>query len=406
MLDTEAAVRDYLRILGTPEVGSLFLGQLLARMAIGIWPIAMLLQLQQSTGSYAVAGLVTGLMTLGRAAATPLLSRLVGSWGPPLVIGAAGLGSALAAAGLAYADLLQAPDGLVVVVSCVLGTLSGAFMPPVQPVVRSLYPGLLKPDQVSRMFALDAAAQEVIFVLGPILAFGLASAVSPRAAILAGCFATIAGSGWLVFLESLRRMPAAAGRVRLGRVLRHRVVVTGMLTGLLLVAANSAVEAGVVAVFGDHGLVGGLLLALYSVASLIGGLLFARWTSGRSAQARWMLLVAAGLALGPWWTHPGWLGLALFVAGLGVAPVFAAIASSVSGSIAAADSTEAFGWVDTGAIIGASAGFGVAGVVVEAGGGPAALWLAAGFALLGGAVAALGAGVRRVGGLPVRVPPA
>lgn len=383
-------MRTYLRILAVPGAAALFVAQLTARFAIGIWPIGILLHVEGWSGSYAVAGLVTGLLTLGRALATPLLSRLVRRWGAATVVGWAGAASALAGLGLGFVDLLPAPRTVIVVSSCILGGLAGAFMPPVQPVVRAIYPDVVRGQDVSRMFALDAAAQEVIFVVGPLLAFGTASALGPRAAVLAGVLATLLGSGWLVVQPTLRRRTPAVVAAGIGRVLRRRTVLVGMLTGLLLVAANSAVEAGVVGAFGEHGLTGGLLLGLYSVASLVGGLAFAQLTVGRRATAGWMLLVAAGLLLGPFWVVPGWLALALVVAGLGVAPVFAAIASAVSASIPAAEATEAFGWVDTGAIVGASAGFGLAGMLLDGGGPAAAFWLAAGFALAGCALAAVG----------------
>ena len=380
----------YLRILTSPGVAALFLAQLTARLVIGIWPIGLLLHVQDWSGSYALAGLVTGLMTLGRALATPLLSRLVGRWGAAVIVACSGAVSALAASGLAFADLLPIPRTSIVIVSCVLGGLAGAFLPPVQPVVRGIYPEIVRREDLSRMFALDAAAQEVIFVLGPLLSFGMASVFGARAAVLTGVLAVLVGTGWLASQRLLRGRKPVVATTGIGRVLRQRTVFVGMLTGLLLVAANSAVEAWVVGAFGEHGLTGGVLLALYSVASLVGGLAFARFTVGRRAAARWMLLVAVGLLLGSLWIVPGWLALGLVVAGLGVAPVFAAIASAVSASVCAQEATEAFGWVDTGAIVVASAGFWLAGMMLDGGGTAAAFWLAAGFALAGSILAGIG----------------
>ncbi|MDQ7993754.1 MAG: MFS transporter [Propionicimonas sp.] len=383
-------MRTYSRILATPGVAALFLAQLTARFAIGIWPVGILLHVEGWSASYAVAGLVVGLMTFGRALATPLLSRLVGRWGAAVVVGCAGGGSALAALGLVLADLLPTQPAVTIAISCVLGCLAGASMPPVQPVVRGIYPELVPPHHLARMFSLDAAAQEIIFVIGPLLAFAAASAFGSRAALLAGVLATIVGTAWLVAQPALRRPRSVSSSAGMGRVLLRRTVLVGTLTSLLLVAANSAVEAGVVGAFGEHGLTGGLLLAVYSLASLAGGLGFAHLTVGRRAAAAWMLLVAVGLSLGALWIAPGWLAVALVLAGLGVAPVFAAIASTVTARVPAGEATEAFGWVDTGAILGASAGFGLAGMLLDGGGPAAAFWLAAGLALAGSALAAAG----------------
>jgi len=51
------------------------------------------------------------------------------------------------------------------------------------------------------------------------------------------------------------------------------------------------------------------------------------------------------------------LALALFVAGLGTAPAVAAISSVIAGSVPFADTAEAYGWITTGQLIGAAAGF-------------------------------------------------
>lgn len=381
-------MRRSLQLLARPGLAMLLSAQLLARLPIGMWPIGILLHVQQRTGSYVAAGLVAALMTLGRAAGTPVASRLAGRWGarPLLVVTTAGSG--LAAAALAGLDLAGLPIALATLGYGVPALLSGLFTPPVQPIVRTAYPRVVEPAELEYAFSLDAAAQEIIFVVGPVLAFGVAGWAGPAWTLLAGAAGQTVGTFWLLRSGVLADAAPAAERGRAGRVLTLPAVLAGTLVGLLLVGANSAVEAAVTAVFGGEALTGGLLLALYSIASLIGGLAFSHWTSGRLAQAGWMAVVALGLLLAPWRPETWWLAVALVVAGLGVAPVFAAVAHRVSSRTTAAQATEAFGWVDSGAIVGASLGFGLAGPAIESGGAGAALWLAAGLALLGSALAA------------------
>lgn len=381
-------MRRSLQLLARPGLAMLLSAQLLARLPIGMWPIGILLHVQQRTGSYVAAGLVAALMTLGRAAGTPVASRLAGRWGarPLLVVTTAGSG--LAAAVLAGLDLAGLPIALATLGYGVPALLSGLFTPPVQPIVRTAYPSVVEPAELEYAFSLDAAAQEIIFVVGPVLAFGVAGWAGPAWTLLAGVAGQTVGTFWLLRSGVLADAAPAAERGRAGRVLVLPAVLAGTLVGLLLVGANSAVEAAVTAVFGGEALTGGLLLALYSIASLIGGLAFSHWTSGRLAQTGWMAVVALGLLLAPWRPETWWLAVALVVAGLGVAPVFAAVAHRVSSRTTAAQATEAFGWVDSGAIVGASLGFGLAGPAIESGGAGAALWLAAGLALLGSALAA------------------
>lgn len=361
-----------------------------------MWPIGILLMLQAQTGSYAAAGIVAALMTAGRAAGTPVVSRLVDRWGLRRVVGWAAVGSSLSGLGLAVLGSLSLDAALQVSGCGALALLGGMLTPPIQPVVRTLLPGLVAPEQLSRAFSLDASVQEVIFIGGPLAAFGIAASVGPGWAVFAGAVLQVVGAFWLLVVSQDAATAVAPSVADAGSRLPFltQAVVVGGLVGLLLVAANSAVEAAVAAEFGDRGLVGGVLLALYSAASLGGGLLLARWTSGVWAQTRWLGVVGVGLLLASLNLHPAWLGAALVIAGLGVAPVFASVAGMVSASTPAQRATEAFGWVDSAAVIGASLGFAVAGVVVGELGPAAALGLGAALAL-GGSLLAAGAAARR-----------
>ncbi|PZQ53091.1 MAG: MFS transporter [Phenylobacterium zucineum] len=373
-------MRTYVQLLGRPGFAGLFFAQLVARAPVGIWSIGLLLYAQERTGSYAAAGVVTAMLTVGRALGTPAMSRAVDRWGPRRVLAIAALGSGLAASAVVAIDLSGESMPLAIVGYGSLTMLSGLLTPPIQPVVRALFPRLLPPGLLARAFSLDAAAQEVIFVLGPLAAFGIAAGVGPSWTVLAGVVLLVAGTGWILTVDGLDAVPRAAERARFGSVLARPVVLTGTLVCLLLVAANSAVEAGMVAAFGSGELTGGVLLAVYSATSMVGGLALARFTAGRWAQAGWLGVVALGLGLTAVSPQPGWLAVALGLAGVGVAPVFAAVAWQVSTGVPEQGATEAFGWVDSGAIAGASLGFAAAGIVIEAADASGALMLAAGLA--------------------------
>jgi len=228
-------------------------------------------------------------------------------------------------------------------------------------------------------------------VLGPLLAFAVATAAGPGWTIMLGVALLFAGTGWILTTAGLAQVPRTVERLRFGSVLARPVVLAGALVCLLLVAANSAVETAMVAAFGSGGVTGGVLLAVYSASSMVGGLAFARFTEGRWAQVGWLVMVAVGLGLAALSGQPWWLAVTLGVAGLGVAPVFAAVAWQVSTTIGGDQgATEAFGWVDTGAIAGASLGFAAAGAVIEGSAEPGGMLLAAVLAGLACVVAAVG----------------
>ena len=104
-------MRRYADILRSPYVGALVASALLARLPIGINALAIVLYLREQTGSFAVAGAVSGTMAAGSAIGAPVQGRLVDRIGarrvllPIAVVHAISLGAIV---GLAE---LSAPAG-------------------------------------------------------------------------------------------------------------------------------------------------------------------------------------------------------------------------------------------------------------------------------------------------------
>ena len=103
-------MRRYLEILRSPWVGVLVASSLLSRLPIGINALAIVLYLREQTGSFAVAGAVSGTMALGSAIGAPLQGRLVDRLGarrvllPVAVVHAVSLGAIVGLAELSLAD--------------------------------------------------------------------------------------------------------------------------------------------------------------------------------------------------------------------------------------------------------------------------------------------------------------
>ena len=67
-----AGYRDLLR---TPGIGRIITAQLTARFPSGMTSLAILLHVEQITGSYGAAGLVLAAASIGQAVAGPITSR-------------------------------------------------------------------------------------------------------------------------------------------------------------------------------------------------------------------------------------------------------------------------------------------------------------------------------------------
>jgi MFS family permease len=369
-------VNSYLDLMKTRGVARIMAAQLVARFPAGMLSLAFLIHVERVHDSYAAAGLVLGATSIGQAIAGPLTSRWMGVWGMRRVIIMTTLVSATAIGTIAFAVL-------PVAAYMVVGFIAGISWPPVQPAVRTIYPKMVNSKQLTPLFSLDASAQEIIWVLGPVITTLIATQIGTVHAIVTALAFFVGGGAWFVLSPEVGRVRIPRSRRKLGVVLKRPPVMLATVVGFLLVGACAAVEAGVVATFHHGSPEAGIVLAIFAAGSLIGGLMFGHLEIGPWALARRMLLVFFGLALTALILDFWWLALTLFVAGLGIAPALAVMFTIVSSSVKFSDTAEAYGWVGTGQLIGAAIGSAVAGFLIDANGAVGAFWVAGGIALLG-----------------------
>lgn len=369
-------MRVYLSLLKTPGVARIIAAQLTARFPGGMLSLAYLLHIEQLHQSYGAAGLVLAATSVGQAIAGPLTSRWMGVWGMRPVISLTLVICASSIFTIAFVPMS-------IPLTMLVGFLGGLSMPPIQPAVRTIYPKMVNSRQLTPLFSLDASAQEIIWVVGPVVATFLAIQVSPVVAIVVTGGFLVVGGLWFLSSPELGRVRIPRSRQRIGAVLRIRPVLLATVTGFLLVGACAAIEVGVVAVFGHDGPQAGIVLAVFSVGSLAGGLALGHLPIGPWALARRMLVLFVGFAIAAVWLDFWWLNLALFIAGIGIAPALAVMFAIVSASVKFSDTAEAYGWVGTGQLIGAALGSAIAGFLIDANGAIGAFWAAIGLALLG-----------------------
>jgi MFS family permease len=377
-------VSRYLRILRVRAARTPFLASVVGRLPISMVPLATVLLVQQVRGSYAVAGLVTGVYALGATLGTPVLGRLVDRIGQPPVIGLAGLASAAFVAALGVAAAGGAPDAAMLA----LAAGAGLAAPPLGAVMRGAWRVAL-PGEADRLaaYALDAAAIEFVFVVGPLLV-GLLFVRTPAAAPLlvtagllaAGCVRyarSDAARAWRPEPhpegDALARSPLAYGGVRL-------VLLTGLLVALAFAHVDLSIAATARESFGDPGRVG-LLFACIAGGSGVGGLWYG--SRGWRGPERRRLPVAltgvtAGLAavavllggIEGVVRRPPFvvLGLLLVLAGMCIAPGLIVITNLVDALAPRSRLSEAQAWVSTMYTGGGAAGTALAGLLVDAGG--------------------------------------
>lgn len=351
--------------------------QLVARLPNGMLSLAYLLHIEHITNSYGAAGLVLAATSIGQAVAGPLTSRWMGVWGMRRVLLLTMIVCAAAVGTIAIAPPLPLPLYMV------LGLLGGLSTPPIQPAVRTIYPTMVNSRQLTPLFSLDASAQEVIWVVGPVLTTFIATQVSTVLAILVALTFLLGGGIWFIASPEIGRVRLPRSKRNLGAVLAKPAVLLATVTGFLLIGACASIEAGVVSTFGNHSSGSGIVLAIFAIGSLIGGLSFGHLPIGPWAMARRIFVVFIGMALAAFSLNFWWLAVTLLIAGIGIAPALAVMFAIVSASVRFSETAEAYGWVGTGQLIGAALGSAVAGFLIDQFNAPGAFWLAAGLAGLG-----------------------
>jgi MFS family permease len=350
------AYRDLLR---SPGVVNVTASQLCARLPLGILSLAILLHVQVSTDSFALAGAVVASVGVGEAVAMPVTARLAARTGAARTLMIAAVINAMSTLGLAFTE---ATAPLLVG----LGLLAGLSMPPLMPVVRALYPRMVGPDEVRTLFALDTTAQELIWVIGPVAATFLASAVNTACPLILCAAVTLLGTVWFLVVSRHIHPEKSSIAVSFGGVLRYRSVLLAMVACLAMVSSFTALEVAIIAALGNDGVLAGVAIAAGSIGSLLGGLLLGHRRLGLSGLVAALVAVGFGIVL---YGIADGLVLqfaAIFISGVGFAPAMSALYLMVSREIAEHVATEAFGWISSATIVGGAIGTAIAGITTDA----------------------------------------
>lgn len=358
-------------ILSAPGARALLGSSILARLPLAMFSLALLVHARDVTGSYAIAGLVSGAYAIASAIASPLLGGVIDRCGQSAVLVG---GATVTAAVLVVDGLLSRGASAPVLIG--LGAGAGLATPPLDACVRSLLPAIAPdPRRLPALFALESTVLEVTFVAGPPLALGVASVWSSGGALVVSGLVILGGT--LVFAAqpaSRRWRPERVSSRPRGGALRSPAMRTLVAISLGIGTAFGATEVGVTAA--AHALgsttVAGPLLALWGAGSLIGGMVATR-LGGAAHDARGLipLIVALAVTHGALFLTTGSVvatGLVITLAGATIAPTESSMYAMVDAAAPAGTLTEAYSWMGTASLVGASIGMAVAGALVQGGG--------------------------------------
>lgn len=312
--------------------GTYFPLALVARMPYAMMVVGVLTLVVAGRDSLALGGLNSAMVGIGAASCGPLLGAAVDRFGQRRVLLVVGAASSATLAAMAWVVYSPLPDVAVLAVAF----LVGATAPQIAPLSRSRLVAIISacivPGRrvrvINSTMAYESAADEIVFIVGPVVAGVLAVTIDPWAPVVAAAVLT------LVFVSAFALHPSAAtARASAGRtpaagsvreLARPRVVV--IVVGILGVGLFfGSMLTSLTAFMADHGRPeeAGLVYAAMGVGSAALALGVALFPVGFTSAARWLvfggLMLAGALAL-PGVSSVTGMVVALLVIGLGIGP--------------------------------------------------------------------------------------
>ncbi|MFF1451534.1 MFS transporter [Streptomyces sp. NPDC058274] len=396
----------YRRLFAVPGARAFTVGNLVARLPMGMFSVSAVVMIAGSRGSYALAGGVTAAGLAATAVVGPWTARLVDRYGQARIAVPATLIAALGSLALLLCVRSGAPDWTLFAAYAATATT-----PNTGGMSRARWAHLLKGDAKALHTAnsFEQAADELCFMLGPVLAAFLCSALFPEAGTLTGVVLLL--TGVLVFAAQRSTEPPVRTRTGARNVspLRAPGMAPLLVVFLAVGAVFGAMEVVTIA-FADargHRSAAGAVLALQAAGSCAAGLLYGALKPAGPAERRFPWCVAALTAL---LTLPllaahltgSLLILAgtLLVAGLATAPTMITGMTLVQRRTPEGRLNEGMTLAVTGLLGGIACGSASGGWVVEhlsATAGYLVPVSAAAVALLAAGAGAIGAGRRRSG---------
>lgn len=361
-------LQPYREVLTRPGAAAFSAAGALARLPMSMVGIGIVLMVSTVYGSYGLAGQVAAVYVTVHAVCSPQLARLVDRHGQGRVMRPAVL---VAAAGLASMVLVGALGGPVVLL---LGAaaVAGASIGSVGALVRARWSHVLTdPRQLHTAYSLESAVDELVFVVGPVLATVLATSVHPTAGLVVPVVAVVAG-GLLLFGQRGTEPPTAQRVPGLRRtpVLRHPGMVVVAVVFVAMGAIFGATDVATVAFAEEQGrkAAAGAILAVFAAGSLISGLGYGarHWLSPLWLRfVVGMLGLAAGVTLFLVVRSLPALAAVMFVTGFAIAPTLINGNGLVQQFVARDRLTEGLTWVGTSLGVGVAAGSSLAGLAID-----------------------------------------
>ncbi|MFE6159337.1 MFS transporter [Streptomyces sp. NPDC056486] len=286
----------YARLFRIPGATAFTIGNLIARLPMGMFSVSAVIMIAGARGSYALAGAVTATGLATTALVAPWTARLVDRYGQARIAVPATAIAALGSLSLLLCVHYGAPDWTLFA-----SYAATATTPNTGGMSRARWAHLLKDDEraVHTANSFEQAADELCFMLGPVLAAFLCGALFPEAGTLIGVVLLL--TGVLLFAAQRTTEPPPRGRTTTKeKSPLHARGMPALLAAFLATGAVFGSMEVVTIAYADtqgHKAAAGAILALQAAGSCAAGLLYGTLKPSGPLHRRHILCVTAMAAL-------------------------------------------------------------------------------------------------------------
>ncbi|GAA1323294.1 MFS transporter [Leucobacter albus] len=374
---------------------------LVARLPFAMMVVGVLTLVVSARGSLQLGGISSAVVGVGSAIVGPFIGAAADRYGQRIALLIAAVTHSAALVGLAFIAYSEAPAWAMLAVAFAVGATSPQPSPMSRSrlvlIIQNFLPPERRPKVMSQVLAYESAADEVVFVFGPVIVGILATFFGPRTPILAAAALTMLFI--IAFALHHTSAPAKSAAERAATLAPASELAR---PSLLVVVAGIA---GVGLVFGTtltsltafmQGLgrpeSAGLFYGIMGVGSAILAICVSLFSPRFTLRYRWLvfgLFVLGGEAIIATASTTAQIALGLGITGIGIGPLLVTLYSLGTARSPEGRSATVMTMLGSGIVLGQSLSSAVAGTVAENVGVAEALALpffAASFTMLAGLV--------------------
>ena len=392
---SSATHSPYQRLFSLPGTKAFCISGAVARLPISMMSLGIVLALNHLYDNWTIAGTMSAAYVLAMSCVTPFYARAFDRFGQARVGRLALAVQIVAMLAFAFAALIRVPIPLLFVLAIIMGLTQFSF----GALVRTRWSYALRGAEdgeqlLNTAYAMEAAIDEIVFILGPILAAWLATSVHPVSQLFVPTMAC--GIGGTVFFSlrstqppviveqvtvaaadnghptpsddadqlTLRQLKRSGAKPK--SVLLYAGVLPLLAVFIVFNMSFTSFDVSITATMKSMGLEPflGLQLAMFAVGSCIGALVFG---SRKIKGSHWahMVMFLSLLTVGYVFFRLTMdnlilLGAMEILSGLVVSPTFATGNLIVKDLVPPESLTEGLSWVTTAGTVGTSIGSSVA----------------------------------------------